>query len=152
MRNFIRKHILLLIGLIAAGSCSDVEERSSIPDHEVNLKTFGNDYATLRITGNSVSYVASQTSLYPTNTRLGFGGVLIYRDYEGKINACDLACPVEAQRNILVNVKMPTATCPECGSKFDLSFGPAQPCGGPARETLKRYNAVDHGTYITVSY
>lgn len=137
--------------LAMATGCTEVEERSSIPDHEVYVKTFANDYTTLRIPGNSVSYIATPTSVYPTNFKLGFGGVLIYRDVEGKIHACDLACPVEASRGIRVDVKMPFATCPVCGSKFDLTFGFAAPCDGPAKETLKVYNAIDQGAAIIAS-
>lgn len=144
---------MLSIGiLMAMSACSEVEERSSIPDSQVYIKTFGNDYVTLRIAGNSVSYISSPTSVYPTNFKLGYGGVLIYRDMDEKIHACDLACPVEASRSILVNVKMPFATCPSCGSKFDLTFGFAAPCEGPAKETLKQYNAIDNGSAIIASY
>ncbi|MBO4804876.1 MAG: hypothetical protein J5554_02410 [Paludibacteraceae bacterium] len=152
MKGFLRRHQLLLLLLLTICSCTELEEKSSIPDHEVYIKTFGNDYTTLRIAGNSISYIPSQNSVYPTNFRFGFGGVLIYRDMEDKIHACDLACPVEATRNILVEVKMPFATCPSCGSKFDLTFGFASPCEGPAKETLKKYNAIDNGTAIIASY
>ncbi|MBP5455965.1 MAG: hypothetical protein J6Y37_05660 [Paludibacteraceae bacterium] len=152
MKRFLTRLKLMLLVLLTIGSCTKLEEKSSIPDHEVYIKTFGNDYITLKIAGNSVSYIPTSTSVYPTNFKFGFGGVLIYRDMEDKIHACDLACPVEATRTILVDVKMPFATCPSCGSKFDLTFGFAAPCEGPAKETLKKYNAIDNGTNIIASY
>lgn len=149
---WLKRGILSALLLVAMGACSKVEERSSIPDYDVYIKTFGNDYITLRIAGNSLCYIPSANTIYPTNTKLGYGGVVIYRDMEEKIHACDLACPVEASRNIRVDVKMPFATCAVCGSKYDLTFGFAAPVEGPAKETLKKYNAIDNGSAIIVSY
>jgi len=137
--------------IIALLSCTEEETSTSIPNSDVYIKTNYNDYTTLKIINNSVSYIRSSTAVIPTNFRLGYGGVLIYRDLDGKIQGCDLSCPVEASRSVLLEIKMPYATCPQCGSKFDLSYGFAAPCGGPAKETLKKYKAVDNGSEVIVS-
>ncbi|HOI27721.1 MAG TPA: hypothetical protein PLN63_07865 [Paludibacteraceae bacterium] len=142
---------LLLVGIVLSSCKEEVEEASSIPNCDVLIETNATDYVTLKIVNNYVTYVRSATALMPTNFELGYGGILIYRDQDDKIQGCDLACPVEASRSVLVDVKMPFATCPQCGSRFDLTFGFAAPCGGPAKETLKRYKAIDTGNKIVVS-
>jgi len=133
-------------------SC-EKKERSSIPDCEVyiEIREGTGQYAILRLIGEAVSYAYTPGVQVPANFRFGFGGVLIYRDLEGRIRSCDLACPVEAQPTVRVKVTMPFAECPACGSKFDLSWGFAVPVAGPARESLRSYHASERATSIVVS-
>ena len=72
---------------------------------------------------------------------IGYAGLLVWVDMEGKYNACDLCCP-----NCL-DVKRPVETdgiwavCPVCGEKYDLSYGFAVPTEGRTRQSLRRYTA-----------
>ena len=128
------------------------EIRSSIPNTEVYIETRPEEYARLRNPGSAVSYILTPGVPVPVNFKYGYGGVLIFRDLEGKVRSCDLACPVEASRTIRVNVNTSFATCPVCGSKFDLSYGFASPVGGPAKESLRIYsNVFERTNSIVVS-
>ena len=135
--------ILFLLGF--SFSCKE-EARPSIPSFEVYIEvsrsSFPNDYAKLQNPNNAVSYIYTPGVPMPANFKYGYGGVLIFRDLEGRIKSCDLACPVEASRTVRVEVNMPYAVCPVCGSKFDLSYGFASPSAGPAKESLRIYSNV----------
>ncbi len=145
--------IRLSILLFLAGFSFSCEKKidSSIPDYEVYIETNPKQYAELRIPGRAVECVYTPGVPVPANFRFGYGGVLIYRDLEGRIRSCDLACPVEAQANIRVKVTMPYAECPVCGSRFDLSWGFAAPVSGPAKESLRSYHASERANSIVVS-
>ena len=139
-KTIIHLFITLFFGVLSF-SCKK-EIRSSIPSSEVYIETSPSEYAKLRNPNSAVSYIYTPGIPAPANFRFGFGGVLIFRDLEGRIRSCDLACPVEALRTIRVEVKMPFAVCPVCNSKFDLSYGFASPVDGPAKETLYIYTHV----------
>lgn len=129
-------------------SCRNDE--NEIPECEVYVKTSYSEYQTLLMTNSAVVY--EKDALYPANFRLGYGGILIFRDLERQIRCCDLSCPYENLRSVTLDVKMPYATCPECGSKFDLTYGACNPIKGPASCGLKLYTKIrDTGSYILVT-
>jgi nitrite reductase/ring-hydroxylating ferredoxin subunit len=138
--------------LLAALACSTVEQDSAIPQSQVYLKTTYDDYTKLQNPGCYKTFIPGD-GLYATNTELGYAGIVIFRDFEGKLHCCDLACPVEASRTTRVTVNASLeATCPKCGSVFQLGWGLATPTSGPAKEALKIYSHItDNGTTITVS-
>ena len=147
----IRLSVILSFLSSLSFSCTK-EPRSSIPDFEVYIETNPSEFAKLRNPGSAVSYIQTPGAIVPVNFRFGFGGVLIFRDLDGRIRSCDLACPVEASRSIRVEVNMPFAECPVCKSRFDLSYGFASPVGGPAKETLRMYrNVLERANSIVVS-
>jgi hypothetical protein len=134
---------LSIISFVFAFSFSCKKEiRSSIPESEVYIETSPSEYAKLRNSNSSVSYIPISGATVPINFKYGYGGVLIYRDLESKIRSCDLACPVEKSRTTRVEVSMPFALCPVCQSKYDLSYGFAAPVSGPAKESLHIYSNV----------
>ncbi len=141
----------LLLGLSTA-SCHKVEQDSSVPNSKVYFKMNYDDYTKMQNPGCYNTYIAGQGT-YATNTQLGYGGLLIFRDFDGKIHCCDLSCPVEASRTVRVSVNSSlVATCPECGSTYQLGWGLCTPTSGPATETLKIYtHCIDNGTTISVS-
>jgi nitrite reductase/ring-hydroxylating ferredoxin subunit len=148
-KTIIRLSVILLFLSGFFFSCKK-EIRSSIPNAEVYIETSPSEFAKLRNPNSAVSYIPGD--LRPINFRFGFGGVLIFRDLDGRVRSCDLACPVEASRTIRVEVKMPYAVCPVCHSEFDLSWGFASPKSGPAKEPLRLYNNVfERATSIVVS-
>jgi len=144
-------HLSILSFLAFFSFSCEKKERSSIPDCEVYIETKPSEYATLRLIGSAVTYIYTPGVPVPANFRFGYGGVLIYRDLEGRIRSCELACPVEAQPSVRVKVTMPYAECPVCGSKFDLSWGTAVPVAGPAREALRGYHASERTNSIVAS-
>ncbi len=140
---------LSLLGVLAVlSACKDDE--STIADYPVYVKTSYSEYQTLATVNRCVTY--TNDDVYSTNTQLGFGGICIFRDLNGDIGCCDLACPYENLRTVTLTVKMPYATCTQCGSKFDLSYGTGTPLQGPAKSILKLYTKIiDTGEYIRVS-
>lgn len=148
-RNFV-KYIFLAFVSLFLFSCTK-EEVNPIPECQVNLKTPYVDYVSLKSPGSYKEYLPDG-SLFAMNTKLGFGGVLVFRDLENKLRACDLACPVEAHRDVCVEVKMPYATCPVCKTVYDLSYGFCVPIEGESKFSLKIYSHVtDKGNYILVT-
>jgi len=129
--------LLFLSGLFF--SC-EKEIRSSIPDFEVFIETSPSEFAMLQTIMIPVTYTPDKP--VSATFRLGYGGVLIFRDFDKKVRSFDLACPVEVSRNTRVEIDMPFAVCPVCNSKFDLSWGFASPVAGPAKEPLRAYRNV----------
>ena len=86
-------------------------------------ETTYDDYTKLQNPGCYKTFIPGD-GLYATNTELGYAGIVIFRDFEGKLHCCDLACPVEASRTTRVTVNASLeATCPKCGSVFQLGWG-----------------------------
>ncbi len=138
----------ILFGVLVCTSCKSDE--SLIPDSEVYVKTYTSEYNELMTPNHAVSYTL--VSLYPSNFKLGYGGIAIFRDLEGKIGCCDLACPNDKSRSNPLVIDMPFATCPMCLSKFDLSYSLGNPVSGSAKSGLRMYrNIRDTGEYIMVT-
>jgi len=145
-------HLAVILFLSGFSFSCEKKIRSSIPNMEVFIETSPSEFARLQNVNSAVSYIPIPGVPFPVNFRFGFGGVLIYRDLDGKIRSCDLACPVEASPTTRVEVNMPYAVCPVCDSKFDLSWGFASPVSGPAKEPLFIYSHVyERATSIVVS-
>lgn len=130
--------------------CSCKDDESLIPDSEVYVKTYTSEYNMLRTPNHAVTY--EYNGVYPSNFKLGYGGVAIFRDLEGKLGCCDLACPNDKSRMNPLTISMPFAYCPLCESKFDLSYGIGNPVEGPAKSPLRLYRSIrDNGEYILVT-
>lgn len=143
-----KKLFQLFLLLVILSSCRN--DQSAIPSAEVYVKTSYSEYMTLMKVNSCVIY--SQDDIYPSNFKLGYGGIIIFRDLEGLIRSCDLACPYEALPGFRLEVEMPFAYCSECGSKFDLTYGVGNPIGGPAECGMKIYNKIrDTGESILVT-
>ncbi len=72
--------------------------------------------------------------------RIGYGGIIVYADFEGHYRAFDLACPHEAKQSVkVVPDGLGRLVCEECGSIYDISYGIGHPVKGPSKEGLKRY-------------
>ncbi len=133
---------------IGISSCHK-EEEQPIPERNVNIRTPYADFMQLRNAGSHVEYHYGE--YYAAGTLIGFGGVVVFRDYDNKLHAADLACPVEVDENITVNVNMPYAICPQCNTKYDLTFGFGTPVSGPGKFPLKMYQSVfEAGDYIQI--
>ena len=65
--------------------------------------------------------------------------------------AFDLSCPHEHKRDIRVGVDMIFATCPECGSQYDIGFGLGNCIKGESQYPLKRYTVTLSGDYLRVT-
>lgn len=83
---------------------------------------------------------------------IGYSGLVIFHGFDEKFYAFDLCCPNECDREVRVEPSsVGIATCPECGSEFDIGFGTGTPTKGPATSILRRYNVSVNGTVIRVT-
>ena len=78
-------------------------------------------------------------------TYTGFGGILLVGDLSGAPYAYDLACPVEVNRNVRIEIDTQenVAYCPKCGSRYSVFNNYGSPISGEARKLkrgLRRFN------------
>lgn len=84
---------------------------------------------------------------YNVSTGTGFGGVLLiggmnpYTTETGVPLAYDLACPVERDPQVRVQISGERfdAVCPKCGSHYDVTMRGGAPLSGPASEGQYKY-------------
>ena len=81
---------------------------------------------------------------------IGYAGLLVWVDMEGKYNACDLCCPHCLDPKQPVYVDGIWAVCPVCDEHFDLSYGLAVPTQGHTRQALRRFSAIYRGTTLSI--
>lgn len=91
-------------------------------------------------------------------TYTGFGGILLVADISGAPYAYDLACPVELQRDVRVEIDPNDneAYCSKCGSRYSVYTNYGSPISGRARELkrgLRRFNVGpgQNGEFMVVS-
>jgi len=126
--------VALIIGSVTA--CS-TEEDTSIPYVQISKRYSLTIYNGLTVPG--VNYFGN----------IGYGGVYVY--YNGAYYlACDAACPYEADADIIVEEEGGIATCPECGSKYNLIDGGSL-ISGPSSESLRVYSAQLSGNYLYIT-
>ncbi len=95
---------------------------------------------------------------YTANSFTGFGGILLVTTVLGEPAAYDLACPVERDHNIIVeiNTESMLAECPVCHSEYDVFSLSGHPVEGIAAEKgygLRRYRvARGRIDYMLVSF
>ena len=93
---------------------------------------------------------------YTALSQTGFGGVLLLTDVLGSPAAYDLACPVERNRQFLVEVDPDDeylAVCHECGSKYNVFSLRGHPVEGPAARhgyALRPYSVGKRGNSFMV--
>lgn len=168
MTRILSKLACVLV-LLAVSSCSNQLDENRIPAFSVQLNlanpglwnTYGvhgyGDYAYfIRDTRTPANFAYTET------TYTGFGGILLIMGmdpfHSGEVLplAYDLACPVECQANIRVEIDVDNyeAICPVCGSHYDVTMGAGAPTAGPAltgsvKYGLQRYQAYPkNGGYI----
>lgn len=152
-----RKLTVALLGLTVLTNCSKIDVDSSIPDYRVDFKTtLPSDYNYLKTVGTYKVYT-EDNGAYAANTYLGYGGLLVFRDFNGTIRCCDLACPFcyseeHCNYRIVPNSSL-LAKCNNCNSVYDIQWGLCIPVEGPSKEPLKIYShCSDTGTAIRVTY
>ena len=151
--------ILLLTVTVCLAACESVDD-DRIPYSEVRLTfhTVG-DWNLHGVKADAAGY----NRYFRTNTvkvpadfpytdldRTGFGGILLVTDVMGNLEAFDLACPVEARRDIRLEIPNGEiyARCPSCESTFDVFMNHGNPRSGIAAEKgygLQRYRVSSGG-------
>ncbi len=127
-----------IVGMMALTGCKN-NVVSPIPSAPVSLEfNILRDAPTLNAIGGVATFV---TPKY-VYQYLGYGGVVVFHDFEDRFVAFDLACPNEIDPNVRVNVdSIPgEAICPQCGAVFDIGYGYGYPMSGDCRYPMKQYN------------
>ena len=128
-------------------SCEPVE--TGIPDFPVSIKRNIDIYKLVNY--GSYLYITEQEV---DRDRIGFGGIIVVKAYDGIYYAFDLACTNEKNSSIIVGRPGETliCTCKTCGEVYDLSFGLGTPTKGLSKLPLKRYNTyIDDYNYLIVT-
>ncbi|WP_455498966.1 hypothetical protein [Coprobacter sp.] len=82
---------------------------------------------------------------YNISSATGYGGVLLVCGYSNQLYAYDLACPVERDPAVLLDIEDNHAYCPQCKSTYDIYGGTGAPTSGPAHEhkyMLRAYQVI----------
>jgi len=134
------KYSLFFCAVLLLSSCIE-KITSTIPDYPVRLNlNLMTEYTTFR--GSFGETLVFDRRIKETD-RIGFGGILVCTNYEGKYLAFDLACPYEAKQNVRVKVDGFFADCEECGARFDIYTSEfAFPVEGPTKQGLKKYKTA----------
>jgi len=142
MVHKIKSGLFLVILFFLAGCQGDI---SSIPDLYVNVVRNIDTYKLN--SSNSYLYIPKPVTALDAT---GFGGIIIVHDLnDNNYYAFDLACPVEADRN--VKIGKPDLNficeCPSCGEKYDLKWGHGVPKINLKNKVLKRYSVSPPDSY-----
>lgn len=157
--------LLAAVIAVAATSCDKVDDER-IPPCPVYIQFATQpDWVTYGVSGAcDYKYFIKEDRVpgnYPWTalTETGFGGVLLLTDIHGDPQALDLACPIEAQRNVrvVVDTQLQKARCPRCHSVYDIFTNYGLPVEGEALRdnyALRRYHVGPgyQGQYLTVTY
>lgn len=144
----------LLLLLVGCGNTVDSERIPYAPVH-VDLASQGlwdvygvhgyGQYNTFVRSGSSATSQPPNFS-YTDLSATGFGGLLLVANLENEPLVYDLACPVERKQTVRVSYDRDTqlATCPECGSQYNVCEHYGSPISGLAFQHkwgLTRYYA-----------
>lgn len=135
---------VVLIGCACLVLSCEEEYVSTIPIAPVNIKLNLNTEDS-----DLIPLLATKSFTQPriATDRIGFGGVLVIQG-DTQLYAYDLACPVEANRNIkVIPNDVGQATCPHCKSVYDLAYGSGMPHSG-TKLFLKSYPVIATGYLI----
>lgn len=140
------KRFLFCLFILILGSCTKIEE-SKIPYAPVfiniDLRFQDKDLVGLYNYKNI-------TTARSAGERTGYSGVLVVCGMDGTGNstyfAFDLCCPHEARKNITIEAdNTGKATCPQCGTIYDIGWGTGAPTEGVSKYPLRRYLATPIG-------
>lgn len=171
MSNKFKIGLLTLFFLYLLPGCDTVED-DRIPNYPVSIQIdnagLWNTYGVSGFGSHRSFILSNGTRLpsgfpYTSSSATGFGGVLLIEGldpFSGNSSlplAYDLACPVERQPTVRVEIETENymAVCPVCGSVFDVTMQRGAPISGMAatgetKYALKSYNCVagSSGGYV----
>lgn len=151
-----QKLIISCLSILLFAACSRDMDDSPIPNYRVYFETPYADYALLQNIGTYKTYPYGG-GIHPTNTYLGYGGLLVFRSFDGVARCCDLSCPYcYATRRMKIELEPKSsleAVCNTCQSVFNLQWGTCIATSGPSVNNymLKIYYCRDTGTTIMVA-
>jgi nitrite reductase/ring-hydroxylating ferredoxin subunit len=147
--------LFFIVAFLVLLSCGELED-SDIPSAYVYLVldlTY-EDKALNTVTAHKI-YTEKDINTSQQEA-VGFGGVIVYHSTLNGYVAYDIACPYELNAKTVVEAEdlSLTATCPKCGSVYDLENGGAPQSGPsaekPGRKRLRIYSTTKVGDKIYV--
>ncbi len=145
----IRKLFVALLVLVLVG-CDSLNRKSPIPDMPVSMDLIIlRDAPELMTPGNYKLYTKPPYMYH----YIGYGGILLFHDFNDEISAFDLACPHEAESTVRVDSLADggIVTCRKCLTSYDVSFGIGNPIKGVSQFGLRRYKVRQSGNTIHIS-
>lgn len=143
------KRLLFCVVILLAMSCGKVNV-SNLPYAHVHL-TLDLRYQDKDLVG--LLNFKEITTPRNAGEYVGFGGVLVVCGYDDQYYAFDLCCPHEAKRSIKVEAdNTGYATCPECGTQYEIGYGSGTPSNGPSEFALTRFQVTRRGQELLVEY
>ncbi len=145
LKNSFRLIVLTVFIFFVPVAC-DEEYRGRIPYVPVTINVLVSSHIDLNVPGNYI--------FFPDK---GFAGVILYcvDNINHTYYAFDAACTHDVSRNCSLleqgAIEASIATCPCCGSKFNL-FSGGYVISGPAIEPMKQYrvNVLDNGGRLQI--
>ena len=141
------KKIICTFAMLASmASCNNVIENTSVPYAVVNfiidVSMSGSDNQLREgMVGNSKVYTTSSPAVQSAGYgKYGCSGVVVVRGLDDALYAFDLCCPNEGKKEIATTCDGFFATCPVCGSMFEIGSGTGYPNQGPCKQPMKRYH------------
>lgn len=137
------KNLCCIVWLLAAVSLAacKTEVKTSVPSTRVSLEfNILRDAPQLNANGGVATFIKPKYR----NQYLGYGGVVVFHDFEDRFVAFDLACPNEVDPQVRLNVdSIPgEAVCPQCGAVFDIGYGHGYPVAGNCRNPMRQYGVA----------
>lgn len=139
--------VLLLVALLVG--CKN-QTTTSIPSTKVDFKfNILTDAPQLNANGGVATFIKPKY----VNQYLGYGGVVVFRNFEGSsFSAFDLTCPNEVDPQVRLNVdSIPgEAICPQCGAVFDIAYSRGYPIAGNCKSPMRQYSLTVSGYEVHV--
>ncbi len=142
------KYIGFFVILFAAFGCEN-NVVSPIPNAPVRLEfNILQDEPQLNAVGGLATFVVPKYAY----EAFGYGGVVVFHDFEDRLVAFDLACPNEVNPQIRLNVDsiVGSAICPKCGAVFDIGYGYGYSVSEICKYPMKKYNVVESNYNVRV--
>lgn len=146
---------MLLLFVLSIISCNKVD-KSNLPYAYVNFKV-DLAYKDRDLLDSLRCKIFTQRRL--DGEFVGFSGILVICGFTSigtnDYYAYEICCPYEAKKEIMVVPNDDgTATCPECGSVYDIANGNGARMTGPSPFDLRRFDVskVGNDLYIRFGY
>lgn len=131
------KYLLFIVAFLSAFSCAKEEPLYTVPYAPVYFRVDINGLDSDLTYFTHKSYLTGRT----IGEQVGFGGLLVFRDNEGKVFAFDLSCPNERLKDVrVVPADNGEAVCPKCKKKYVFWTGTGHEAQGGA--PLQRYRVL----------
>lgn len=144
-----KKSLFVTLCIFASFCFSCVPADTGIPDYPVYVKR--NIDTEKLVNFGSYLYLKDRQL---EKDRIGYGGILVVKAFDGFYYAFDLCCTNEKDPKILISppTESLTCTCETCGEVYDMSFGLGVPTKKLSKVPLKRYSTyIDEYNYLIVS-